>query len=454
MEEPKNIAPIKFSDIQEAFDTILLLKDRDIVRLCIAVLIGNQMGNRRPIWLMLVSPPSSGKTTILNTLIDMQLITKEGNRINPTMSISDLTENSFASGSVRTDKETSLLYKIAWGGIMVFKDFTSILSKRAEAKEIVMGQLREIYDGAYSKKTGTGDDITWTGKIGALAGVTQTIYSHLESMSAMGDRFMLYEIPQPDRKETLRFKLRQEAGGTTEDIQMPKVKEMVHKYVQQCFTALQDVRVILNEEAQEEIIDVADFCTMARSGMMINTYNGTIEFVPEPEGPARMFEQMLAIASTLILMRRVDNPNATPEELELDKNDFKMMYKIAYDSIPITRRIGLAYLAQYAQGVDSNALSLRINYPTKVVTGWMEQLTALGVVERVKHSGFGNWWRLKKQYRDIMIKLQGVNVIDGFMGEEDNEDVADKAWEAMKQQAPDAQINPDVIQEMIDNEDW
>lgn len=448
----KNIAPITFSDIQAAFDTILLLRDRDVVRLAIATLIGNQMGNRRPIWLMLVSPPSSGKTTILNTLIGMELTLKNGTKINPTVSISDLTENSFASGSVRTDKETSLLYKIPWGGVMIFKDFTSILSKRKESKEVVMGQLREIYDGSYSKKTGTGEDITWKGKVGALAGVTETVYSHLESMSTMGDRFILYQIPQPDRKETLRFKLRQEVTGTTEDIQMPIIQEMVHEYVQQCFNKLQDVKIVLPEDIQNEIIDVADFCTKVRSGIITNSYTGAIEFVPSPEGPARMFEQMLAIASTLILMRKVDGVEG---EETLTEADFKMMYKIAYDSIPITRRIGLTYLAQYSQGVDSSALAQKINYPTQVVVSWMEQLNALGVVERMKRQGYGNWWRLRPEYQDIMVRLQGVKVIDASMTEETDIDVVESSWNTLKEQAtPVEHVDPDVIQEMINNEEW
>lgn len=442
---------VKFSEIQDIFDSFLLLKDRDLVRLTLAVIIGNQLPNRRPIWLMLVAPPSSGKTTTLNALLGLEVHTQAGERINPVHSISDMTENSFASGMQRSDAETSLLFKIPNGGVMVFKDFTSILSKRAEAKTIIMGQLREVYDGTYVKRTGTGKDIAWTGKIGAIAGVTQAVYQHLESMSVMGDRFMLYQIPQPDRKEMLKFKLRQEEQGTTEDVQMPLARELVHKYMQQAFDALQTVKVTLDAQTQDEIIDVADFCTMVRSGIIMNDYTGEIVFVPEPEMPARMFEQMLAIAATLILMRKIDNPD---EELgsTLEAADFKLMYKIAYDSIPVVRRIALTYLAKYKGGVDTAALARKINYPTKVVGSWLEQLNALGVVDRLKTAGGQNSWKLKSEYQQLMERLQGVHAVDEAMTDAsvDDDEQAAIAWESDKSGA----IDPDEMDERINNGEW
>ncbi len=422
---------VTFAQIQEIFDSFLLLRDRDFIRLTLAVIIGNQITARRPIWLMLVAPPSSGKTTALNALLDLEVMTQAGDKMHPTHSISDITEKTFASGAQRNDKETSLLNRLSNGSVLMFKDFTSILSKREEERRNIMSQLREIYDGAYRKEFGTGEEVNWRGKIGAIGGVTQAIYQHLESMSVMGDRFMLYQIPQPDRKAVLKFKLRQEHEGTTEDIQMPIARRLVHRYMQQAFDALQDVKVVLDDKTQDEIIDVADFCTMVRSGIITHSFTGDILFVPEPEMPARMFEQMLALASTFLLMRKIDNPEE--ENTTLQPNDFKLMYKIAYDSIPIVRRIALRHLAQYTGGVSTAGLARKTNYPTKTVTTWLEQLNALGIVARVQKDGFGNWWKLQPQYRELMVKLQGVQVEEGFMTDEEAEDDAANAeWEKDK----------------------
>ena len=36
----------------------------------------------------------------------------------------------------------------------------------------IMGQLRSIYDGEFTKRTGNANDVVWSGKIGIIAGGT------------------------------------------------------------------------------------------------------------------------------------------------------------------------------------------------------------------------------------------------------------------------------------------
>jgi hypothetical protein len=436
---------VTFEQIQECFDSFMLLHDRDFIRLTLAVVIGNQISSRRPIWLLLVAPPSSGKTTALNALVGLKINTKRGEKIEPTCSISDITDKTFASGAIRNDKETSLLYRLPFGGVLMFKDFTSVLSKREEERRGIMAQLREIYDGAYKKIFGTGEEVTWVGKIGAIGGVTEAIYQHLEGMSVMGDRFMLYQVPQPDRIAVLEFKLDQEDLGTTESVQMPKAQALVHRYMQQAFDMLEDTKLSLNKEQRKDIIGIANFCTIARSGVITNEYTREISFVPSPEMPTRMFEQMLSLGATFLLMNRIDGK----EGVHLDDRDLKTMYKIAYDSIPIQRRIALRYLAKYSEGVDTAALARKTNYPTKVVQGWLEQLNALGVVARVKRTGSGNYWKLEPEFRDIMFKLQGIKVQDDWMIDSESMDEdAGKEWEKDKVREQD----PEQMRERLEND--
>lgn len=427
-EEQENIAT--FEDILKVFRKFLYMQNEDFIRLTVAVILGNQMPDRRPIWLMLVAPPSSGKTTTLNALQGLVITTKEGNKIQPVHDISDLTENSFASGMVRNDSETSLLKKIPFGGVMSFKDFTSVLSKQQQSKIAIMAQLREIYDGSYVKRTGNGNDVRWVGKIGAIAGVTQAVYQHLSTMSVMGDRFMLYQIPQPNRKEMLKFKIEQERKNETENDMMPIARDMMHNYMQRAFDNMRETKVHIPSADEDEIIEVADFCTMVRSGIITDDYSGEIKFVPEPEMPARMFDQMMALASALIFMRQLDGE----ESDRMKKEDYSLIYKIAYDSIPITRRIALNYLATYKGGVTTAALAAKINYPTKVVAQWLEQLNALGVVKRIVTGGRGNTWQLKPEYSSLMQRLQNVKVLDEtLVADEYTDDEVDKFWEQDRQ---------------------
>lgn len=427
--------PVTFKDIQNTFEKFLLLEDKDFIRLTYATIIGNQMPSQRPIWLMLVAPSSSGKTTALNAFNGLKLKNPvSGEMIEPTHNISDLTENSFASGMNRGDKQTSLLHKMPYGGVMVFKDFTSMISKNEQSRMTIMGQLREIYDGAYTKRTGNGEDVLWSGKIGAIAGVTEAIFQHMESMSAMGDRFVLYQVKQPDRVQVTKYKINQISTGVTEYSTMPILKEMTEQYLQRAFNAMassEDIKLDLNEKQINEIVAVADFCTMVRSGMIIDKFRQRITFVPTPEMPMRMFEQMYAIAISFMFMRKLDEPDSSNE---IPETDLSVIYKIAFDSIPVVRRIALQYLTLYDGGVTTAALARKINYESEVVAGWLAQLNSLGIVRRMKQSGGGNGWVLENKYRIIMERLNHIKALGKTLDEEGETaiDEVDRHWDNNK----------------------
>ena len=445
---------ITFKEIEEKFEQFMLLGDKDYIKLTYAALIGNQMPSRKPIWLMLVAPPSSGKTTALNAFNGLRLVNaNSGEKFEPTTNISDLTENSFASGMNRGDKQTSLLHKIPRGGMMVFKDFTSILSKQEQTRRVIMGQLREIYDGAYVKRTGNGEDVLWSGKIGAIAGVTESVYQHLETMSAMGDRFIMYQVQQPDRKEMLRFKLDQEKLGFTESSIMPVLKDLSTQYLQRAFDSMADLPITLPRHHEDEIIEVADFCTMVRSGLITNDYTGKILFVPQPEMPARMFEQMLALGAAFVFMRKLDDATATDL---MQEDDFRIIYKIAFDSIPVVRRIALRYLTVFGGGVDASSLAKKINYETEVVAGWLAQLNALGIVERHGRTGGGNYWKLSEKYRGVMERLDKIKATSKSLdaeGEHEEGDEIENHWNKNKsfEQGMDAESIKEAINEINAN---
>ena len=334
----------------------------------------------------------------------------------------------------RGDKQTSLLHKMPYGGVMVFKDFTSMISKNEQSRMTIMGQLREIYDGAYTKRTGNGEDVLWNGKIGAIAGVTEAIFQHMESMSAMGDRFVLYQIKQPDRVQVTKYKINQINTGITEYSTMPILKEMTEQYLQKAFNAMassESIKLDLNEKQINEIVAVADFCTMVRSGMIIDKYRQRITFVPTPEMPMRMFEQMYAIAISFMFMRKLDEPDCSDE---IPEADLAVIYKIAFDSIPVVRRIALQYLTLYDGGVTTAALARKINYESEVVAGWLAQLNSLGIVKRMKQSSGGNGWALDDKYRTIMERLNHIKALGKTLDDEGEvaSDDVDRHWESNK----------------------
>jgi hypothetical protein len=69
-----------------------------------------------------------------------------------------------------------------------------------DARAQTLAALREVYDGSWTRLVGTdgGRALEWKGKVGFVGGVTPTIDRHHAVMGAMGERFMLYRLPEVD----------------------------------------------------------------------------------------------------------------------------------------------------------------------------------------------------------------------------------------------------------------
>ena len=61
----------------------------------------------------------------------------------------------------------------------------------------LLGALREIYDGSWTRHVGTDGAKTlhWEGKLGLIAGCTGAFDTHYAVIGSLGDRFLLYRLP-------------------------------------------------------------------------------------------------------------------------------------------------------------------------------------------------------------------------------------------------------------------
>lgn len=344
-------------------------------------------------------------TAVLLTLDDLELL--PGKKVS--FFISDLTENTLASGFKSASGEASLLKKLPYGGMFIFKDFTSLLTKRHEARDAIMGQLREVYDQKFDKGTGNNQDVAWDGKVGALAGVTTAVHEYMANMAVMGDRFIMYSIVQPDRKKLLKFVMKMRVSGDSQEKKLLHAKTLLHAYLKQCMHFSKGAKLYMDESDREHLMDVADFATKVRSGVMKDERTGQVRFVPDPEMPTRLIIQLLSLATALSVMREADgiDPN-------LDKEDMQMLYKVAFDSIPIKRRWAMRELAMHIGGVTTAGLATKIGYETAVAHQWLTELNALGICRRLKGSGADNWI-LNSEYIAIMETFEKVQRTSGTL---------------------------------------
>lgn len=405
-------------ELKEVFAKHLLLADENVLQFLVANVIANQFAGF-PNWGFLVGASSGGKSELIQAFNN---ITFHGR---PMMfPISDLTVNAFASGQKKVGKETSLLHQVPPGGMLSFKDFTSMVSKAKEARGEIFKQLREIFDGSYVKRTGTGDNVDWRGKIGAIAGATEIIYEFQQEFATMGDRFIMYSLIQPDRKKLIDFVLDDTRVNSDKMAMQKELADAVQSYVEYLFQNMgEEEDILLAQEVKDDLKDVADFCTRVRSGVKTDERRpDKIEFVPSIEMPVRMIHQLVNIAKAFLVMKKLE-PGNQDKDLKLNDNDRQILYKLAFDSIPIKRRMALKALAKYEGGVRTKGLATAINYQTPVVNSWLAQLNALGICTRTHKGGNqGDIWNLKEEFRAIMVRFEKIEVVNELLDDTSEED--------------------------------
>lgn len=400
LRDPKDITSVEA--LTEEVKKVLLLEDEGVVKIITAATIANRMDGR-PVWLMLVAPASGSKSFLINCLNDLEFV-------HP---VSDLTTNTFASGFKRNDKESSLLLKIQ-NGILTFKDFTSVLSRRRETRAELLGQLREIYDGEYVKHFGTGEDVTWRGKMGAIAGVTEVVYRYLADLSAMGDRFAMYCIDQPDKINASRKAI--ENGSSIKDLEI-HLRECFKNFIGSTIDNMEEDEIHLSEDIREELLIMAAFAVDARSAVMTDFKTGMVDFVPSKEMPMRLIEQLYALATAIIVINKANEelPKDHPaHQNDLTQDEKKLIIKCAFDSIPVMRRKVLSILAQYRLGVRTAGMAISINLSTEMAKKYLFELNALQLCERIKRGQHkqGDLWKMDEKTRMIIAQALGIEVYD------------------------------------------
>src|SRR5665213_2406973 len=124
-------------ELLNVFRSHLHLPDPAPVEVVLGTIAANLLPGD-PVWLLLVGPPSSGKTEILSALSGLGCVHE----------VFTFTEPGLLSGSVsrRPGATGGLLAEVGEFGIVVCKDFTSLLSESPDTRSGLLAALREIYD--------------------------------------------------------------------------------------------------------------------------------------------------------------------------------------------------------------------------------------------------------------------------------------------------------------------
>lgn len=378
----------KLQSLKNVVTKWLKLVDDTIIEIvCVAYIALKLEGD--PLWVMVVGPPSSAKTETIMGLADCSEIHV----------LSSLTPQTLISGRQgRGGGKNSLIFKLN-DKLLVAKDFGTVLSMRSEGQREILSQLREIYDGRYSKAFGSKDEtVDWEGRVGFLGGCTQVIDQHYSVNQQLGERFVFYRVDGGDPIETGKQALKI----------VGKEKEM-RSEIRQAFKQFlesiepQDGTIHIPESIKNRIIHLAAFAANARTGVPRNYKTQEIEAVPTPEGSPRLTKQLVTTGIALAIAH---------EKQEFDEEIFKTLKKIGRDTIPGTRLklIDTLWNAEITSIHNTLETTPKIaelaNYPSTTTRFILEDLNSVYLVDR--KAGKPDRWGLSRHCCELIQTYEGI----------------------------------------------
>jgi len=237
-----------------------------------------------PVWLLVISGSGNAKTETVVALAG----------IGATIVSTIASEGALLSGTSRKERSEEatggLLRKMGDRGIIVIKDVTSILSMSGDQRASVLGALREVYDGAWSRNVGTdgGQTLEWSGRLVTIGAVTTAWDKAHAVIASMGDRFVLVRM---DSTTGRRSAGRQAIGNTGHEDEM---RAELTGAVSTLMGTINTTGIAVTDAETDVLLAAADLVTLARTAVE-RDYRGDVIDAHAPEMPTRFAKQLTQI---------------------------------------------------------------------------------------------------------------------------------------------------------------
>lgn len=283
--------------------------DLEALRVIFAAVHAHYSGGD-PVWLFVIGPAGSGKTSIaincISALPDVQVA-------------SDLTPRGFIAGKTNKSQSTLLNKRSI---ILAFKDFTTMISKREEHQREIVAMLREIYDGQVSYRTSEAYR-QWDGKATVIAAVTPAIERCWSIHRDLGERFSQIRWQNTRRPTEASRMARAQLGHEKEIASMMRAMSL------DLFQSANMEPAELEDEQGTRIDAAATIVANLRRNVIRDNFAGRpIIDVPPAEEPTRLAKGFATIACHHAALFGRDLVEAP---------DMKAALRSALDTIPSQR---------------------------------------------------------------------------------------------------------------------
>lgn len=311
-----------------------------------------------PLWLLIISGSGAAKTETV------QALSSAGAHVTSTIT----SDGALLSGSPQREKAKDatggLLRVIGDRGLLVIKDFTSILSMSRETRGMVLAALREIHDGRWTRHLGAdgGKTLSWCGRIGIVGAVTTAWDRAHDVVASMGDRFVILRMDS----STGRLAAGRQAIGNTGGEETMRA-ELAGAVAGLLATVKPRQDICVTDKERDLLLAAADVVTLARTGVDYD-YRGDVIDAHAPEMPTRFAKQLAQVLRGGVA-------------IGLDRQDaLRLALRCARDSMPPLRLAILEDIAAFPNS-PTRDVRRRLGKPRSTVDRQLQSLHMLGVLQ-------------------------------------------------------------------------
>lgn len=328
--------------------------------------------DNKPTWPLFIGIPGSGKSEMICTALS---------GLEGVIVSSEITPHTFISGAGENLHGSSLLRQMIplpnhsnhggvarTHGILVFKDFTSIMELRPDHRSMISAQMREIWDGRYDPHKGVKAG-TWEGKLTIQAVATPAFEGAWGLKRSLGERFTSWRTKTGDGIGMAKAMLRQQHHLTI----AKRTRELTRLIMPVSYKHPPS----MSEDFDHVIAHAAQYAAMLRSHVERDTYPPRkIIGGVQHEAPTRLAMGMAQIASGHAFLRgsRI-----------VEGSDVDIALKAACHCVPRTRQMVMDQIG--ADETLRHAVVKESELPESTVNWITEELEALGAIVIGEDSG-------------------------------------------------------------------
>jgi hypothetical protein len=376
-----------WKDLESLFRSKFHEPDMEAAKVVLACVAAHRISEHPPAWDMAIAPAGSLKTVILESLDglpDVHLV-------------DEVTPQTFISGKMDSDghKRTapaSLLHRIGNQGILISADFSTVLTSDQRNRIKVFSQLRRIYDGHLHREFGTDENLEerdWKGRITFLAGVTPEVDRHHKVFAALGDRFIRTRWPRAAGAEAALRAMKQDRQVALD------VKTGIHQLMLPILSHSEIPAPEFPDPLLDRVASLSEFVALARA-YVPHDRRDEIDGEAQAESNTRLPQELAQIGrGWAVLMNRS----------QVTDEDFALIRKAAFDSIPPLRRVVLQALIK---GEKPHSLG----QPASTVNRVLGDLETCGLISSTpkRHA-------LRENARSLLVAAgEGVKGFPGISG--------------------------------------